>query len=72
MLTTIDIPPDQVETLDEIAAREQTSREALLRALIADYIARHAPRSGPDQFFGLWSERLIDGLEYQGKLRSEW
>ncbi|WP_407519682.1 ribbon-helix-helix domain-containing protein [Methylobacterium oryzisoli] len=72
MLTTIDLPPDQVESLDEIAAREQTSREALLRALIADYLARNAPRSDLDPYFRLWGERPINGLAYQDKLRAEW
>ncbi|ACL63303.1 ribbon-helix-helix protein, CopG family [Methylobacterium nodulans] len=72
MLTTIEILPEQAEALDQIAAREHTSRDALVRTLIADFVAQHAPKPDIQSFFGIWRERGVDGLEYQERLRAEW
>lgn len=76
MTTTVEIPPEQVEALDRIAAREHTSRDALVQGLIAEFVAKSAIKraavSDIDRFFGLWSDRAIDGLAHQERLRSEW
>lgn len=72
MLTTIEIPPEQAEALDEIAAREHTSRDALVRTLIAEFVAQHAAKPDIQQFFGIWGDRSVDGLEFQERLRAEW
>jgi predicted transcriptional regulator len=72
MPTTIEIPPEQVEALDRIAAREHTSRDALVRSLIAEFVARHGTKSDIDRFFAAWSDRAIEGLAHQEGLRAEW
>ncbi len=72
MPTTVEISPEQVEALDRIAAREHTSRDALVRRLVAEFVAESAVQSGVDRFFGLWVGRAIDGLDHQERLRSEW
>ncbi|MET7247242.1 ribbon-helix-helix protein, CopG family [Methylobacterium sp. EM32] len=72
MLTTVEIPPEQVEALDRIAAREHTSRDALVQSLIAEFVAKHGVKPDIDRFFGAWADRTIDGLDHQERLRSEW
>ena len=72
MPAIVEIPPEQVEALDRIAAREHMSREALVQSLIAEFVSRHGSASDLGRFFGSWGDRPIDGLELQSRLRAEW
>jgi metal-responsive CopG/Arc/MetJ family transcriptional regulator len=71
MRTLVDIEDKDIEALDEIAARSNQSRAALIRAAIAAFLGqyRNADETGA---FGLWGKRQVDGLTYQKKMRAEW
>jgi len=61
----------QLKALDELSKREKTSRAALIRHAVDDFIAKHHHECRDDAF-GLWGDKTIDGLAYQEKLRTEW
>lgn len=71
MRTIIDLPEQQYEALKALARREKASRAELVRRALAEYLARRAPQL-EDEAFGVWSERKLDGLAYQERLRQEW
>ena len=71
MRTLIDLGEAQVKALDEMSKREKTSRAALIRQAVEDFLAKRRPRPDSDAF-GLWGERATDGLAYQEKIRGEW
>jgi len=70
MCTSIDIPEEQLEELDRIAKARKLSRAAVICEAISIYLTEY--RRVPGDAFGIWSDREIDGLEYQRKLRDEW
>lgn len=70
MRTIVDIPDKQLETLTAISRRKGLSRASAIRQAITDYLGANDP--GPDEAFGLWGEKKVDGLEYQRRLRTEW
>lgn len=72
MRTGIDIPDEQVEILDRMAAKAGRSRAALIREALAELISRRRPDRCPDAFFGLWQPGREDGLAFQERLRAEW
>jgi hypothetical protein len=74
MRTLIDIPDEQVAELAKLARKEKVSRAALVRRAIADMLAAKRPTTpnAIDAAFGLWSDKVEDGLAYQERLRSEW
>ena len=71
MRTLVDLGDAQIQELDNLSKQERTSRAALIRQAIADYLAARRGRQDRDAF-GLWGERAVDGLAYQEKARSEW
>jgi metal-responsive CopG/Arc/MetJ family transcriptional regulator len=71
MRTLVDLGETQIQALDELSKKEKTSRAALIRQAIEDFLAKRRPRPERDAF-GLWGERITDGLAYQEKVRSEW
>jgi hypothetical protein len=60
-----------LKVLDRMARQEKVSRASLIRKAVADFIDHHNKGKEVDAF-GLWGDRIVDGLEYQDKLRSEW
>jgi metal-responsive CopG/Arc/MetJ family transcriptional regulator len=71
MRTLVDLGEAQMRELDSLSKQEKTSRAALIRQAIDDYLAaRRRRRDG--EAFGLWGDRAGDGLAYQDKARSEW
>jgi metal-responsive CopG/Arc/MetJ family transcriptional regulator len=71
MRTLVDLGDTQIRALDELSKKDKTSRAALIRQAIDDYLAkRHDKREG--DAFGLWGKRKVDGLAYQEKVRREW
>ncbi|MCZ6914833.1 MAG: ribbon-helix-helix protein, CopG family [Rickettsia endosymbiont of Ixodes persulcatus] len=72
MRTLVDIPDKYLNALAEIGKREKLSRAAVVREAIAIYVAKHQSKKSPDDAFGLWGKKKIDGLKYQRKIRSEW
>ena len=72
MRTVIDIPDDQIATLDRLAAEAGKSRAALIREALQALIASHEEPSDLDEYFGILADFPEDGLAYQERLRSEW
>lgn len=71
MRALVDIDDQQIERLDDLARRQKRSRAAVIRQALSEYIdARTVEDAGGA--FGLWGERIVDGLEYQERLRGEW
>ena len=71
MRTIIDLPAAQVEALDALCEREGISRAEAVRRSVALYV-QEKRASGPDEAFGLWRGRGVDGLAYEAHLRAEW
>ncbi len=71
MRTIVDLPEEQVRRLGEFCRREGVSRAEAVRRAVGDYLAAHALRERQDAF-GMWRDRRVDGLEYEGRLRREW
>jgi metal-responsive CopG/Arc/MetJ family transcriptional regulator len=71
MRTLVDLGETQIQALDELSKKEKTSRAALIRRAVEDFLAKRRPRPERDAF-GLWGERETDGLAYQEKVRGEW
>lgn len=70
MRALIDIPDIQVRALAEIAEKERTSRAALIRVAIADFISARKSPSRVESL-GLWGTGE-DGIAYEDRIRSEW
>jgi metal-responsive CopG/Arc/MetJ family transcriptional regulator len=71
MRTLVDLGDAQIRALDDLSKKEKTSRAALIRRAIDDYLAKRRPRAERDAF-GLWGDHKTDGLAYQEKARTEW
>ncbi len=72
MRTLVDIPEKQLKELTRLSKARKTSRAAIIREAVIDYLGRKRSFGEDDPAFGLWGDRKIDGLEYQRKIRSEW
>lgn len=71
MRTLIDIPDSQMAALAALCERLKQPRAAVVRAALAEYLARHHQEVRQDAF-GLWGPDTPDGVEYQRKARDEW
>lgn len=71
MRTLVDIPADQIEALATLCARMKQPRAAIVRAAIAEYLAKRQSADQGDAF-GLWGATAEDGLVFQEKARAEW
>ena len=71
MRTLVDIPTDQIAALAALCAREKQPRAAIVRAAIAEYLAKRK-NTDSDDAFGLWGADADDGLAFQEKARTEW
>ena len=71
MRTIIDLPNEQIEPLKALSNRSNLSRAELIRRAVGEYLQRHRPLPD-DEAFGLWKGRIVDGIKYQERLRSEW
>jgi metal-responsive CopG/Arc/MetJ family transcriptional regulator len=72
MRTIIDIPQDQIDRLDELRRRLGISRAELIRRALSSYLKDHPSAADPEEAFGIWADRAVDGLRYQDSLRAEW
>ena len=74
MRTLVDIPDEDIEQLDAIAARDKKSRAAEIRAAIKLYLSHKGDdRSWIDRGYGLWAHRddIPDSVEYQREIRED-
>jgi len=75
MRTLVDIAKPQMEALDALSQARGTSRAALIREAIDDWLARHRAADRAEALegaFGLWADRGEDGVTYQERMRAEW
>jgi len=69
-----DIPDDDVEKLDALAARRKSSRAAAIRDAVKLYLVQHADtKSWIARGAGYWKDRddIGDGVQYQRALRED-
>lgn len=73
MRTLVDIPDDDIEQLDAIAAREKKSRAAKIREAIRLYVAGKSNNDWIRRGAGYWSGRtdIGDAVEYQRAARDD-
>ncbi|MCB1556193.1 MAG: CopG family transcriptional regulator [Alphaproteobacteria bacterium] len=79
MRTIVDIPRDDIKSLDAIAAQGGLSRAEVVRRAVSLYLEeeRAEAKNKLDQYFGLFRNDPtvfdgLDGLAYQEKMRAEW
>ncbi|BEV01009.1 CopG family ribbon-helix-helix protein [Novosphingobium olei] len=69
-----DIPDDDLEKLDALAAREKRSRASAIREAVRLYLVQHEGDSDwIERGFGYWAHRddIGDGVEYQRAMRED-
>lgn len=71
MRTIVEIPDEAVEALTEICQKRHISRTEAVRQAVAIYIEQNATGK-PNEAFGLWKSKRVDGRKYEDKLRGEW
>ena len=70
MRILIDLPDADRDQLKDLAVRRRTSRAALVREAVGEFLARQRRATLRDSF-GLLTDGE-DGLAYQQRLRDEW
>jgi predicted DNA-binding protein len=71
MRTIIDLPDEQISGLANLCKQNNSSRAELIRRAVAEYLLQHRPEQD-DYAFGIWKQRMVNGLDYQNRLRKEW
>jgi hypothetical protein len=71
MRTIIELPAEQVESLDEWCRHEGVSRAEAVRRAVAEHLRKHHA-GGTQRAFGIWRDIPEDGLAYQERMRGEW
>ena len=71
MRTIIEVPDDDIKSLDRIVRQQQKSRAAVIREAIRIYLDSKAVDSDQSAF-GIWRKNKMEGVEYQENIRSEW
>ncbi|HKP33888.1 MAG TPA: ribbon-helix-helix protein, CopG family [Sphingomicrobium sp.] len=73
MRTLVDIPDEDIEQLDAIAAREKKSRAAEIREAIRSHLARKQNNDWLMRGYGYWKDRddIGDAVEYQRAIRED-
>jgi metal-responsive CopG/Arc/MetJ family transcriptional regulator len=69
-----DLPEDDLQKLDAVAAREKCSRAAVLRDAVRLYLVNKSdPKDWIERGFGYWANRtdIGDGVEYQQAMRED-
>lgn len=74
MRTLVDIPDEDIERLDALAAKNKRSRAAAIREAVKLYLDQKGDDRGwIDRGYGLWADRddIPDGVEYQRAMRED-
>ena len=69
-----DIPDEDVEKLDALAAKDKRSRAAAIRDAVKLYLVqRAADKDWIERGYGYWADRtdIGDGVEYQRAIRED-
>ena len=72
MRILVDMPEDQVATLNALAARAGTSRAEIIRQALDSYVEHH--RKPIEAYFGLWADNpeTQDVQGFLDRIRDEW
>jgi metal-responsive CopG/Arc/MetJ family transcriptional regulator len=71
MRTIIDLQDHQIRELAVLCQQTRLSRAELIRRAVDEFLQQHG-HDRDDSAFGLWKDRVEDGLEYQQRIRDEW
>lgn len=73
MRTLVDIPDDDIERLDALAARTKRSRAAAIRDAVKLYLTQNADNDWIHRGAGYWKGRtdIGDAVEYQRAMRED-
>jgi metal-responsive CopG/Arc/MetJ family transcriptional regulator len=73
MRTLVDIPDEDIERLDALAAKGKRSRAAAIREAIKLYLVRNSGNDWIARGAGYWSDRhdIGDAVEYQRTMRED-
>ena len=71
MRTLVDIPEGDLSRLTKLSKTRKVSRAQLVRSAVSRFLQEEESDS-LDKLFGIWTDRNIDGLEYQEQMRREW
>ena len=69
-----DIPDEDVEKLDALAAKDKRSRAAAIRDAVKLYLVQRATdKDWIERGYGYWADRtdIGDGVEYQRAIRED-
>jgi predicted transcriptional regulator len=69
-----DIPDEDIEKLDALAAKSKRSRAATIRDAVKLYLVQNADsKDWIERWAGLWADRddIPDGVEYQRAMRED-
>ncbi|MGQ2942788.1 MAG: ribbon-helix-helix protein, CopG family [Blastomonas fulva] len=69
-----EIPDEDIQKLDAIAAKSKRSRAAAIREAVKLYLVQNGDdRSWIDRGYGLWADRedIGDSVEYQRAMRAD-
>jgi len=69
-----EIPDDDIQKLDALAAKSKKSRAATIRDAVKLYLVQNGDdRSWIDRGYGLWADRddIGDAVEYQRAIRED-
>ena len=71
MRTIIELSDAQIKALDHLSRAQDRSRAAVIRDAVDGYVA-DKQKDQIARGFGLWHDRVEDGLTFQERMRSEW
>jgi metal-responsive CopG/Arc/MetJ family transcriptional regulator len=73
MRTLVDIPDEDIQQLDALAAQAKQSRAAAIRDAVKLYLIRNSPNDWIERGYGYWAHRtdISDGVEYQRAIRED-
>ncbi|SMF47457.1 Ribbon-helix-helix protein, copG family [Xaviernesmea oryzae] len=71
MQTVVELNDAEIEALDRLAQKENVPRSALIEQAVRVFLQKRKKQKQADAF-GLWGDRVVDGLAFQEKVRNEW
>lgn len=68
-----DLPDDDIEKLDALAAKSKRSRAAEIREAVRLYLVQNSDTDWVERGYGYWADRddIKDGLAYQLAIRED-
>ena len=73
MRTLVDIPDEDIQQLDALAAKTKRSRAAAIRDAVKLYLVRNSNNDWIERGYGYWANRtdIGDSVEYQRAIRED-